>query len=345
MREVTCAQAINEALEQCLEEDSRVIVMGLEVDGERGIFGTTTAAHQKFPERVLDMPLSENGITGFGMGAALAGMRPIMVHARIDFLMLAMDQIVNHAAKWRYMTGDRYSVPIVIRAIIGRGKGQGAQHAQALHAMFAGVSGLKVVMPVTPFESKSLLVAAVRHDDPVLFIEHRSLHSLTGLVPDRIDDPLPLYRGCIARSSEEVHATIAAFSHMVPESLVAAEMLSEVGLQAEVLNMISVRPLDRDLLLGSVAKTGHLVIADVGPQIGGIGGEVAAVVAEEAFGKLHGPIIRVGLPDHPVPTARRLEEEYYPTPADIANAVLKTFKLPPLFKREATARDSFVGPF
>lgn len=345
MREISYAEAINEALSQCMEEDPNVIIMGLEVDSERGIFGTTTIARKRFPERVLDMPLSENGITGFGMGAALVGMRPIMVHARIDFLMLAMDQIVNHAAKWHYMTGNQYSVPIVIRAIIGRGKGQGAQHAQALHAMFAGVAGLKVVMPATPFEAKSLLVAAVRDNDPVLFIEHRSLHSLTGLVPDKIDKPLALHRGCKMRFCAEAEITIAAFSYMVPESLKAAEMLAEIGLQAEVLNMISVRPLDEDLLLSSVFKTGHLVVADVGPKIGGIGGEVAAVVAEKAVDKLRGPIQRIGLPDYPVPTARHLEAKYYPTAADIANAALKTLGKPPQFKSERTSDDNFVGPF
>ena len=259
-REIKFDQAINEAIDQCMAEDPAVYIMGLGVPDPKGIFGSTLGLQQKYGSaRVMDMPTSENGMTGVAIGSALVGMRPIMAHQRIDFALLAVEQIVNQAAKWHYMFGGQMNVPLVIRMIIGRGWGQGPQHSQSLHAWFAHVPGLKVVMPTTPYDAKGLLIASVEDNNPVIFIEHRWLYNIVGHVPEEVYR-VPLGRARVARQGKDL--TIAAISYMVLEALRAADMLAADGIHAEVIDIRSLKPLDDELILKSVRKTGHLIVVE-----------------------------------------------------------------------------------
>ena len=232
-RELKYFQAIHEATDLCLWRDPSVYVIGLGATDPKGIFGTTLGLEQKYPGRVLDMPCAENGMTGIALGSALVGMRPIMLHQRIDFAVLAMEQLVNQAAKWHYMFGGGASVPMVVRLLVGRGWGQGPQHSQSLQAWFAHVPGLKVVLPSTPQDAKGLLIAAVEDNNPVVFIEHRWLHNISGPVPEGVYR-VPLGKARLLRRGRDV--TLAAVSHMTLEAHRAAETLAKEGIEAEVVD-------------------------------------------------------------------------------------------------------------
>lgn len=319
VRNLKFHQAINEAIDICMTEDPRVYLIGLGVPDPKGVFGTTLGLQEKHgSHRVMDMPTAENGMTGVAIGSALVGMRPIMVHQRMDFALLAMDQIVNNAAKWFYMYGGKNSVPIVIRLIIGRGWGQGAQHSQSLQAWFAHIPGLKVVMPVTPYDVKGLLIASVEDNNPIIFIEHRWLHNTFGNVPAGIYR-VPLGKARIARTGAD--ATVVATSHMVIEALQAAQILSEVGVDLEVIDVRTVRPLDVDTIVESVTKTGHLLVADTGWKIGGFSAEIVSQVTELAFDSLKTSPKRLALSDCPIPTSQVLSKLCYPRAIDIVNEV------------------------
>ena len=320
-RNLTFAQAIREGLEQVMEQDARVFVIGEGVPDPKAIFNTTAELRKKFGERrVFDMPLSENGLTGICIGAALSGMRPVMVHQRIDFALLAMDQLVNNAAKWHYMFDGKASVPLVVRVIVGRGWGQGPQHSQSLQAMFAQVPGLKVVMPTTAYDAKGMLIAAIEDQNPVLFIEHRWLHQIKDNVPEEY------YRVSLGQAKilhEGNAVTVAAFSYMAVEALIAAKaLMSVMGIGIEVLDMRSVYPLDVMSVLNSVRKTGHLIVADTGFRTGSIAGELISQIATLAFDSFQAAPVRIASPDHPVPTSHFMAEYYYPGPQTIADAVL-----------------------
>ena len=318
-RKITYCQAINEAIHQAMERDPKVFIMGEGVDDPRAIFQSTKGLSERFgPERVFDIPLSENGMTGVMIGAALCGMRPIMTHQRIDFTLYAMDQIVNHAAKRSYTSGGTQSVPITIRTIIGRGWGQGSQHSQNLQALFAHVPGLKVVMPATAYDVKGLLLASIQDDNPVIFIEHRKLYDETGEVPENAYT-IPLGKGAVVQAGKDV--TIVAFSYMVPEAIKAAGALKQLGIETEIIDPRTVKPLDEELILQSVRKTGRLVVADTAWKTCGIAGEVSALAAEHVFDSLKSPIRRITLPDISAPTTQALEPYYYPGPQQIAQAV------------------------
>ena len=316
MREIKYSQALDEALCQAMEQDSGVFVMGVGVDDPKGIFGTTLGAFRKFGGgRVFDTPLAENGLTGVAIGAAIEGMRPVLVHARNDFLLLTMDQLVNHAAKWRYMCGGQLAVPLTVRAIIGRGWGQAAQHSQSLQALFMHIPGLKVVMPSTPYDAKGLLMAAIEDEAPVIVLEHRWLYEQTGPVPEA-PYRVPIGEAAVAREGNDV--TIVAISHMVIEARKAADILQKDGIEAEILDLRSLTPLDRPAVLASVRKTGRLVVADHAWRTCGAAAEIAALVAEEALDELKAPVRRVTLPDTPTPCAAPLEKLYYPGATEIA---------------------------
>jgi pyruvate/2-oxoglutarate/acetoin dehydrogenase E1 component len=318
-REITYGEAIREALEQSLAKDSSVYVMGLCVDDPKGIFGTTLNLHEKFGrERVFDTPISENAMTGICTGSALASMRPVLVHARCDFMLYSMDQIVNHAAKWRYMSGGRLKVPITIRAIVGRGWGQGAQHSQSLQAFFAHVPGLKVVMPSNAYDAKGLLMACIEDDSPTIVIEYRWLYDHKGEVPEN-PYTLPLGKADIKRKGKDV--TIVAISYMVYESLRAARVLYEDGIDVEIVDPRSLSPLDKDAIYNSVKKTGRLVVADTSWESCGVAAEITALVADRCFNELRAPVKRVCMPDVPMPTSCALERLVYPGPGDISMAV------------------------
>jgi len=320
IRKITQAEAIREALEQAMTEDERVILIGEGVPDPKGVFGTTSGLQERFGmARVFDMPLAENGMTGICIGAAISGMRPVMVHQRIDFALLCMDQLVNNAAKWHYMFAGQVSVPLVVRVIVGRGWGQGPQHAQSLQAMFAHVPGLKVVMPSSGYDAKGMLLAAIRDDNPVIFIEHRWLHGIIDEVPT-MPFTVQLDKAAIRRHGKD--ATIAAFSFMVVEALLAAKALADLGIDLEVIDARAVRPLDMTTIIESVTRTGTLIVADTSWKTGGIAGEVVAGVTETAFNSLRRPPLRVALPDIPAPTSPHLTKDYYPDALHLARAIV-----------------------
>lgn len=323
-RLLTYRQALLEAQTQAMEIDPKVFLMGEGVDDPGGVFGSTLDLHKRFGrERVIDLPLAENGFTGVAIGAAITGMRPVVIHMRNDFLLLAMDQIINHAAKWRYMFGSRQHIPLTIRAIIGRGWGSGAQHSQSLQALFLHPAGLKVVMPAHPFDVKGLLLSSIADPDPVIFIEHRWLYDLKGPVPQEAYT-IPLGKGVIRRPGRD--ATVVAISLMVIEAMRAAEELKKDRIEIEIIDPRSLKPLDLDIILESLSRTGRLVVADTGPSMAGASAEIAALVAEHGFGLLKSPIKRVALPDTPTPASPVLEEAYYPGWRQIVGAVESLLK-------------------
>lgn len=321
LRGLTYREAILEATAQMLEADKSVFVMGEGVDDASGVFGTTKGLTDRFgKDRVMDTPLAENGLTGIAVGAAIAGMHPIFVHMRVDFTPLTMDQIINHASKWHYMFGGKLSCPLVIRSIIGRGWGSAAQHSQSLQALFTHIPGLKVVMPATPYDAKGLLRASVYDGNPVIIIEHRWLYEHMGHVPEE-PYTVPIGKAIIRKPGKDV--TVVATSHMVYESMLASDILKSEGIEAEVIDLRTLKPLDMPLIIESVKKTGKLVIADTGWKEGGIGAEVIARVTEEAFDYLKAPPQRVSLPDAPTPASSVLEKAYYPGKDQIIYAVKK----------------------
>jgi pyruvate/2-oxoglutarate/acetoin dehydrogenase E1 component len=321
MSQKNFATAINEAIHQAMETDESVICYGLGVTDPKTVFGTTANLDKRFgSERVFDMPTSENAMTGVAIGAALNGIKSVMTHQRIDFFLLAMDQLVNSAAKWYYMFGSQNSIPITIRLIIGRGWGQGPTHSQNLQAWFSHIPGLKVVMPTTPEDAKGLLISSILDPNPVVFLEHRWLHNSIGEVPDG-DFRIPMGRAKIARAGVDV--TIVSMSYMTIEALHAAEYLETQGISCEVIDLRTIKPLDWDAVMHSVAKTGRLLALDSGFTTGSVAGEVVARIAIEAFDKLKAPPARLAMPDVPEPTSPALTKGFYVRAADIAEKVIK----------------------
>ncbi len=319
LRGLTYRDAILEASTQLLEHDKDFFILGEGVDDPGGVFGTTKGLADRFGDkRVMDTPLAENGVTGIAMGAALTGLRPLLVHMRVDFMTLSLDQIANHAAKWGYMFAGAVKVPLTIRAIIGRGWGSAAQHSQCLQAMFTSVPGLKVVMPATPYDAKGLLTASVYDDNPVIFIEHRALYEQIGHVPE---EPYKVELGKAIVRQKGSDVTIVASSQMVTEAMKAGRQLKNDGIECEIIDLRTLKPMDRVTILGSVNKTGRLVIADNGWKEGGYSASVSAIVSEEAFSALKAPIQRVALPNVPTPASHVLEAAYYKSYIDIIEAV------------------------
>ncbi|MEW6387406.1 MAG: alpha-ketoacid dehydrogenase subunit beta [Thermodesulfobacteriota bacterium] len=323
-RVISYPEAVRDGLFQVLKHDPQVFLMGQDVDAPGGMFGTTRELQEEFgPERVFDTPLSETALMGVAVGAALAGMRPVYFHNRPDFLFLAMDQLVNHAAKWHYMFGGAVSVPLVVWACIGRGWGSAAQHSQALQGLFMHIPGLKLIMPSTCYDAKGLLIAAVADANPVVILEHRFNFKQKGNVPEGIYR-VPIGQGVIRREGTAV--TVVAVSHLVLEAFHAAQELAAEGLEVEIIDPRTLRPLDEEIILNSVAKTGRLVIADTGWKTGGVTGEIAAMVAEKGFSYLKAPIKRVAAPDVPTPAGYTLEEAFYFGKEEIKQAILELVK-------------------
>ncbi len=319
MRSLSYAQAIREAHAQALASDPRVFVIGQGLWSPWYAGASLEDLDKEFGrERVIDSPVSENAVTGLAVGAALAGMRPIVFHPRMDFMLLAMDPIVNQAANWSYLFGR--GVPLVIRAAINRGGEQGAQHSQALHAMFMHVPGLKVVMPATAFDAKGLMLAALDDPNPVMYIDDRWLYASAGHVPESAYH-VPIGAGAIRRAGTDV--TIIAISWMAAQAALAAEHLEAEGIRAEVIDLRSLKPWDAELALASARKTGRVVVADGGWRTAGVAAEIAATIAAEAFDRLRAPVERVTLPDAPAPVSRAEELAYYPDAAAICAAARK----------------------
>lgn len=313
--------AINEALHQMMDLDPSVFLIGQGVKSPWYVGNSAQGLLERFGEdRVIDTPVSENGITGAAVGAAIAGMKAVVVHPRLDFMFFAMDPIINQAANWHYMNGGKASVPVVFWGIINRGGEQAAQHSQAIHGLFANIPGLKVVMPATAYDAKGLMIAAIQDPNPVVFVDERLLYRVEDPVPEEIYT-VEIGKGFIRKEGKDV--TLIAASLMVHEAMKAAEALAVEGVEAEVIDLRTVKPLDREMILNSVRKTGRVVVADVGWKSFGVSAEIAALVVENAFDALKAPVLRVALPDSPAPASRNLEEAYYQTSEDIVRAVRK----------------------
>ena len=323
-RKLQYSLALNEALHQMMESDPSVFLIGQGVKSPWYVGNTAQGLLERFGEaRVIDTPVSENAVTGAAVGAAIAGMKPVVVHPRMDFMFYAFDPIINEAANWFYMNGGKASVPVVIWGIINRGGEQAAQHSQALHSIFSHVPGLKIVMPATPYDAKGLMVSAIRDPNPVVYIDDRWLYRNEGPVPEALYE-VEIGRGIIRRKGRDV--TIVGISYMAAEAESAAEALEKKGIDAEVIDLRTAKPIDEALVIRSVKKTGRLVIADVGWRSCGLAAEVSAVVGERAMKYLKAPIGRVTLPDCPAPASAVLEKAYYRNRADIVKAVRKVLR-------------------
>ena len=346
MRKITYREALNEAMRQEMERDPDVFVYGLDVPDHKRIFGSTAGLVEKFgQERCFGTPLSEDAMTGFGLGAAINGLRPIHVHTRVDFMVLAMNQIINMVSNYRYMTGGKVKVPMVIRAIVGRGWGQSAQHSKSIHSLFAHIPGLKVVLPTTPGDAKGLLISSIRDDNPVIFIEHRLLYDVFGRVP-KSPDPIPLGKANVLRAGKDI--TIIATSWMNVESLKAAEIMEKRGISVEVIDPRTILPLDDKPIMKSVKKTGHCIVADNDWLFCGFSAEIAARVSEGCFGHMKSPVSRIGFAPAPCPTTRPLENKFYPSAIDIIRSIERKLKLKhiDLSKEDFYSYENkFKGPF
>lgn len=328
-----------------------MIVYGLGVPDPKGVFGTTLNLHEEHGRRrVFDMPTSENAMTGIGIGAALGGMRPVLTHQRLDFALLSLDQIINNAAKWRFMFGGGRSVPITIRMILGRGWGQGPTHSQNLQALFAHIPGLCVVMPATPEDAKGLLLTSIFGEDPVIYLEHRWLHGVTGEVPEG-DHRVPIGKARLMRSGAD--ATVVSMSLMSLEAAHAVDHLAAQGVSCDLIDLRSVRPIDWPMIEASVRRTGRLLALDSGHESGGVAGEIVAHIATKCWGDLRSSPARLAMPDVPEATSPALTAGYHVRAEHIAEAVARLVGREVATASLAAARehphdvpgDWFKGPF
>jgi acetoin:2,6-dichlorophenolindophenol oxidoreductase subunit beta len=321
MRELTISQAVNEALAEELRRDPTVFLIGEDVAEAGHPFKVLSGLVEEFgADRVLDSPISEAGIAGLGLGAAITGMRPVVDIMFGDFLTLIMDQVVNQAAKIHYMSGGSLKAPLTIRTTLGATRRSGAQHSQSLHAWVAHVPGLKVCLPSTPADAKGLLKSAIRDDNPVVIFEDKMMYTVKGLVPDG-DHVVPIGLADVKREGEDV--TVIATSSMVQVALSAAEELERDGVSVEVVDPRTIAPLDRATLVASARKTGRVVVVDEGHRSYGASAELAAVIAEDAFWHLDAPVVRLAAMDVPIPFSPVLEDQTVPTPERVAEAALR----------------------
>jgi pyruvate dehydrogenase E1 component beta subunit len=346
MRKISYCEALREAMFQEMERDPGVFVYGIGVPDHKAVFGTTLGMADRFgKERCFDTPLSEDTMTGFGLGAAINGMRPIHIHIRVDFLLLAMNQLANMVSSYQYLSGGKLKVPLVIRAIIGRGWGQGAQHSKSMYSTFAHIPGLKVVLPTTPKDAKGLLISAIRDDNPVIFVEHRWLYWQEGEVPEE-PFTIPLEEGDVLCEGEDV--TVVSVSWMNVEALKAAEILRRRGVSIEIVDPRTIAPFNDEIVVKSINKTGRCIVADNDWLHCGFSAEVAARVSEKCFGNLRSPVQRIGFAPTPCPTVRHLENEFYPNAVKIIRVVEKMLGLSAtdLSKEEFYSHEKrFKGPF
>jgi pyruvate dehydrogenase E1 component beta subunit len=351
---LTFSEAINEALKYSMSKDQKVICYGLGTTDPKNIFGTTQNLEKLFgPSRVFDTPCSENALTGISVGAAMAGLKPVVTHQRLDFFLLAMDQLVNSAAKWHYMFGGQSSIPITIRLIVGRGWGQGPTHSQNLQSWFAHIPGLKVVAPSFPEDARDLLVQSIFDPNPVLFIEHRWLHSSLGNVSKKINFK-NLEKSKLIRNGKDV--TIVSNAYMSVEALKAAKLLKKFyNLDCEVVDLRCIKPIDYLTIKKSVKKTKNLLVLDTSQQTCSIASEIVSrVVMDEKINLSNKPKI-LTLPEHPEPTSYQLTKYYYKNFKDIILSVFDTLKIKKKIKNEMFKIDSnlshdqphkeFLGPF
>lgn len=342
---ITYRAALATALADAMDEDPAVFVFGIDVPDHKRIFGSTAGLLERFgPARCFGTPISEEAMTGVALGAALCGLRPVHVHIRVDFVLLAMNQIVNMASNLRYMSGGRLRLPLVIRTVIGRGWGQSAQHSKSLHGLFGHIPGLKVILPTTPQDAYSLLRAAIRDDNPVIVLEHRWLYDVEGPV-----DPactIPLGVPAIRRRGDAV--TVVCTSWMTVEALKASEVLSRNGVELEVIDTRAVTPLDIAPILASVGKTGRCIVADYDWSFCGFAAELAARISHDEFSLLRSPVERLGFTHVPCPTTRPLENLFYPSAVSIIRTTERMLGLPEADLRGESFysyEQKFRGPF
>jgi len=322
---ISYREALNQAIREEMDLDERVFLMGEEVGYYQGAYKVSQGLLQRFSERrVIDAPIAEMGFAGVGIGAAMVGLRPIIEFMTFNFSLVAIDQIVNNAAKIFQMSAGQFPIPIVFRGPGGPAVQVASQHSQALESFYAHVPGLKVVLPSTPADAKGLLKSAVRDDNPVIFIEGETLYNTTGEVPDE-EYLIPIGKGEVKRAG--AHVTLVAWSAMVPVCLAAAEKLAAQGIEAEVVDPRTLRPLDDQVILESVKKTGRCVIVEIGWPVAGFGAEVAYRVQRECLDQLDAPIERVTSDDVPMPYALNLEKQVIPQPDDVIAAVKKVLYL------------------
>lgn len=320
-RIITLADAIREGIVESFARDDRTFMFAQGVDDPASMWGTIKGIGNRFGEdRIIEMPVAENGAVGIAVGAALNGQRPIIGFHRVEFALLALEQIVNNAAKSHYISNGQHKVPLVIRMVVGRGWGQGPEHSQSLEPIFSYFPGLKVVMPAFAADAKGMLISSIEDDNPVIFIEHRFLHYATGHVPEGYYKT-PLDGPRVVREGKDV--TIVATSHAVLEAIRAADVLREIGCSAEVIDMRVLRPLNMAPIHASVKKTGHLITVDTGFTMYGIGAEIVAAVVGQNFSALKAAPMRLGLPDHPTPSSRGMIAGFYPDSQRIVREVGK----------------------
>ena len=321
-RTLTYREAVREALWLELENDPDVFVMGEDIGQYGGVFKVTAGLLERFgPDRILDTPISEAAFVGAAVGAAMVGKRPVVELMFMDFAFVAADQLLNQAGKMQFLSGDQFRVPLTIRTQQGVGSGTAAQHSQSLEALFMHIPGFAVAVPSTPADAKGLLASAIRSDHPAIVIEHKALYGINGDVPDGLHRP-PFGQAATRRPGSD--ATIVSYSRTVHVALAAADMLASDGIEAEVIDLRTLVPLDYDTILDSVGRTGHLVVAHEGHRNVGAGAEIAARVAELAWDQLRAPVRRVCGLDIPVPYAEPLEAAWLPSAEDIAGAVRET---------------------
>lgn len=324
VRSLTYAGAINEGLRQAMDLSDQVVVLGQLADSKAGIFGTTSGLVDRFgPDRVQDFPVAESVMTSTAMGAALAGMRPVIVHQRLDFMIYSLDAIVNWLSLWRFKTNGETNLPVTIRAIVGRGWGQGPQHSKSLHSWFAHLPGLRVAMPATAYDAKGMLLESIFGEEPTIIIEHRSLFSMTDQIPE---EPYRVRFGKAAVRRTGSDVTLIAIGGMVPMALRVGDQLAAEGIAVEVLDLRSVSPLDQSAILASVGKTRRVAVADPAWRTGSVAGEVVTMVCENLGRELLANPVRVCLPDSHTPMSAALEEQYYPKDEELAAAIREMFR-------------------
>jgi acetoin:2,6-dichlorophenolindophenol oxidoreductase subunit beta len=319
--QISYSDTINKTLDFLLSTDSSVFVIGQGVKSPWYVGSTCNGLIDKFGEdRIIDTPISENGITGASVGASIVGMKPIVVHPRMDFMLYAFDPIINQAANWYYMSGGRSNASVVLWGIINRGGEQAAQHSQALYSMFAHIPGLKIIAPSTSCDVKGLLISAVRDPNPVLFVDDRWLYHIKGEVPEN-DYSIPIGEGIVRKEGKDI--SLISFSYTMHVALEAANLLIKQGVDAEVIDLRSIKPYDKELILKTVKKSGRVAIIDGSWKTGSFSSEISSFITENAFSYLKAPVIRICLPDSPAPSSSSLESIYYISSEQIVEAVKK----------------------
>lgn len=342
MPKMKFTEAIRDAFDVTMEAHPEVFLLGVGLIDPKAVFDTIKGLHQKYGNnRVVEGPLAEQMLTGMAFGAATLGLRPVLIHHRIDFVPLTLDQIVNHAAKWSYMFGNQQRVPMVVRGVVGRGWGNGPQHTQSLHGLLSNVPGVKVVVPSNPADAKGLMISAILDNDPVIYIDHRWLHQDEAEVPEGMFcEPL----GKVRKVREGEDVTVVAVGPMVQEALIAAKTLAEAGISVEVLDLRTLRPIDFDSIIASVEKTGHLVVTDSDWPYGGIPSTIVAEVSKRAFGALRAAPATVTWPDHAIPSSYGLDSKFYPMAKEIVETITRVVADTNTYEPEKTDK-LVVGPF